>query len=207
MLRPADSMPAGDSIAATRKNGQNTMRIIDNISDLGEVKKGCVLTIGNFDGVHIGHQVILTAAQKNAGQRKTELVAMTFAPHPVALLHSQKALGVLTPLELKEHLLAESGVDTTLVLKSTPELLTLSPHDFVQRFLVENIQPSVVVEGESFNFGYRRTGNIHTLQQLGVEKGFGVSVISAKEVNLSTGQTAKVSSTMIRNMLESGSVA
>ena len=183
------------------------MRIIETISGLEKIRKGCVLTIGNFDGVHIGHQEILTAAEKTAIQKQTELVVMTFDPHPVAILHSQKNPRVLSPLELKKHLLAEFRVDYLLVLKTTLELLSLSPQDFVQRFLVNNIQPSVVVEGESFNFGYHRSGNIHALQQLGAEKGFLVSVIGAREVKLSTGQTAKISSTMIRNMLEGGRVA
>ena len=182
------------------------MRIIETISGLEKIRKGCVLTIGNFDGVHIGHQEILTAAEKTAIQKQTELVVMTFDPHPVAILHSQKNPRVLTPLELKKHLLAEFRVDYLLVLKTTLELLSLSPQEFVQRFLVKSIQPSVVVEGESFNFGYRRGGNIHTLQELGAEEGFLVSVIGAREVKLSTGQTAKVSSTMIRNMLEGGRV-
>jgi len=200
-------MPAEDLITAAEGIGKSRMRIIETISGLEKIRKGCVLTIGNFDGVHIGHQEILTAAEKTTIQKQTELVVMTFDPHPVAILHSQKNPRVLTPLELKKHLLAEFRVDYLLVLKTTLELLSLSPQDFVQRFLVKNIQPSVVVEGESFNFGYRRSGNIHTLQELGAEEGFLVSVIGAREVKLSTGQTAKVSSTMIRNMLEGGRVA
>ena len=200
-------MPAEGSITAAERIGKSRMRIIETISGLEKIRKGCVLTIGNFDGVHIGHQEILTAAEKIAAEEETDLTVLTFDPHPVAVLHSQKKPRVLTPLELKKHLLAEFRVDYLLVLKTTLELLSLSPQDFVQRFLVKNIQPSVVVEGESFNFGYRRSGSIHTLQRLGAEEGFLVSVIGAREVKLSTGQTAKVSSTMIRNILESGRVA
>jgi len=207
MLRPAGRMPAEDLITAAERIGKSRMRIIDTISGLEKIRRGCVLTIGNFDGVHIGHQEILTAAEKTTIQKQTELVVITFDPHPVAILHSQKSPRVLTPVELKKHLLAEFRVDYLLVLRTTLELLSLSPQDFVQRFLVKNIQPSVVVEGESFNFGYRRSGNIHTLQEFGAEEGFLVSVIGAREVKLSTGQTAKVSSTMIRNMLEGGRVA
>jgi riboflavin kinase/FMN adenylyltransferase len=174
------------------------MKIIEAISDLEKVAKGCVLTIGNFDGVHIGHQEILTAAKKTAAQKHTELVAMTFEPHPVTVLHPEKSPGVLTPLKLKNHLMTESGVDCLIVLKSTPELLRLSAADFLQRFLVKRIQPSVVVEGRDFNFGYQRTG---------AEKGSEVRVIEAKKIKLSTGQTVRVSSTMVRNLLEAGSVA
>jgi riboflavin kinase/FMN adenylyltransferase len=183
------------------------MQIIEAISDLEKIKKGCVLTIGNFDGVHIGHQKILTAAKKTAMKEQTELVVMTFAPHPVALLRPQKTSGVLTPITLKKQLLNEFSVDLLFILKTNPELLGLSPQDFVDRFLVEGIQPNVVVEGQDFNFGYHRGGNIDTLQQLGAEKGFEVCVIEAENTKLSTGETVRVSSTMIRNLLESGSVA
>lgn len=183
------------------------MKIIETTSALEKIEKGCVLTIGNFDGVHIGHQQILNAAKKTAAEKQTLLIAMTFEPHPVAILHPESSPGVLTALALKRHLLAEFGVDLLLVLKTNPELLNLSPKDFVEQFLVENVQPSVVIEGENFNFGYRRIGNTHTLQQLGHEKGFQVSVIEPEKIKLSTNETIRVSSTLIRNLLEAGSVA
>ena len=183
------------------------MKVIETKLNIENIDKGCVLTIGNFDGVHLGHQEILTAAKKIAEQNNTNLIVMTFEPHPVAILHPEKSPGVLTPLKLKKHLLAEYGTDCLVVLKDSSKLLSLSPQDFVEQFLVKNVQPSVVVEGESFNFGYRRTGSVHTLQKLGAEKGFEVSVISAKEVKLSAGKTVKVSSTMIRNTLGAGRVA
>jgi riboflavin kinase/FMN adenylyltransferase len=183
------------------------MRILRTISDVQDVQKGCVLTIGNFDGVHLGHQEILAAAKQAARQRNVELIAMTFEPHPVAILHPETAPGVLTPLLLKEPLLAECGVDCLIVLEGNRELLNLSAEDFVRRFLVEKVQPSVVVEGEDFNFGLQRTGTIETLQELGLQNGFEVSVVAPRETKLSTGQTVRVSSTIIRYMLESGHVA
>jgi riboflavin kinase/FMN adenylyltransferase len=183
------------------------MRIIDTISDIGKIQAGCVLTIGNFDGVHLGHQQILAAARDIANKSQTNLLAMTFEPHPVAVLHPGKSPGALTDFELKSHLLDACRVDCLIVLKSTPEMLSLTPRDFVQRFLVDDIQPSVVVEGEDFNFGAARAGTIHTLQTLADEKGFQVSLVEAKNVNLSTAQNVRVSSTLIRNMLEKGKVA
>jgi len=183
------------------------MRIIETISGLEKIEKGCVLTIGNFDGVHLGHQEILIAARQTAAKRRAKLVVMTFEPHPLAILHPQKLPGILTSLALKKHLLAEFGVDCLFVVKSTVELLSLSPQDFVEQFIVKNIQPGVVVEGESFNFGCGRGGGVRTLQELGTEKGFDVSVVGAKEVGLSTGQTVEVSSTMIRDVLEGGRAA
>lgn len=181
------------------------MKIIEKISGFDE--KGCVLTIGNFDGVHIGHREILTAAKEVAAQKKTELMVMTFEPHPVVALQPDKTLGVLTPVELKKHLLAEFGVDCLFVLECSSEILSLSPRDFVDEFLVRKIRPSVVVEGEDFNFGSGRTGSVHTLYNLGAEKGFEVTIVSSKEIKLSIGHSVKVSSTMIRNLLEAGKVS
>lgn len=183
------------------------MQRISTISQLQKVKKGCVLTIGNFDGVHVGHQRILAAAKEAAVQRKTQLLVMTFEPHPLAVLRPEKAPGVLTPLALKERLLTELGADCILVVESTSELLSLSAEGFVRRFLVENIRPSLVVEGESFNFGSGRSGGITTLQGLGAENGFDVSVVTAKEVELSAGRTVEVSSTIVRSLLTNGDVA
>ena len=183
------------------------MRIIESTGRLKNIQKGCVLTIGNFDGVHLGHREILTNAKNLAEKKQTEFIVMTFEPHPVAVLYPQKAPGVLTPLELKKLLLAQFGVDCLILLKDGAELLNLSPQDFVHKFLVENISPGAVVEGHDFNFGAERAGNIDTLRKLGVENGFEVSVIEPKTIKLSTGQIVRVSSTMIRYMLESGHVA
>jgi riboflavin kinase/FMN adenylyltransferase len=183
------------------------MRIIDSITELQTLPKGCILSIGNFDGVHLGHQEILNFARCTADRKHTELVAMTFEPHPVAILYPARAPGVLTPLEIKKRLLEESGIDCLIVIKDNVDLLNLSPEEFVMKFLVENIRPSEVVEGHDFNFGAKRSGNIDTLRKLGAQFGFDVSVIEPKTIELSTGQLVRVSSTMIRYMLESGHVA
>ncbi|OHB78105.1 MAG: riboflavin biosynthesis protein RibF [Planctomycetes bacterium RBG_16_55_9] len=183
------------------------MKIIETLSELGQATEGCVLTIGNFDGVHLGHQEILTVARQASDKRQAELVTMTFEPHPVAILFPERAPGVLTPLELKAHLLAECGVDSMIVLKNNPDLLDLTPEDFVSRFLVEKVRPSEVVEGIDFNFGAGRAGNVDTLLKLGAREGFETTVVEPRKIELSTGQRVRVSSTMIRYMLESGHVA
>jgi riboflavin kinase/FMN adenylyltransferase len=183
------------------------MKIVETPSELQKIKKDCVLTIGNFDGVHLGHQEIIKEACNRANQKSTELTVMTFEPHPVAVLFPEKAPGVLTPLELKINLLKHCDVDNLVILKVNSELLNLSHKNFVERFLVENIKPSTVVEGGDFNFGAGRTGNIDALKELGVKNGFKVSVVKPRMIKLSSGQMVRVSSTMIRYMLESGHVA
>jgi riboflavin kinase/FMN adenylyltransferase len=183
------------------------MRIIESISELDQISRGCVLTIGNFDGVHVGHQEILTTAARIAAERQTKLVAMTFHPHPLTIVNPQHPPGVLTAMPLKKYLLARLGVDCLFVLKSTPEFLSLSPQDFVEQFLVKHIQPGVVVEGESFNFGHDRAGSIHTLQLLAAGKAFEVILVDPREVKFLSGRIVRISSTMIRNMLEHGEAA
>jgi riboflavin kinase/FMN adenylyltransferase len=183
------------------------MRIIYETSKLTDTDRRCVLTIGNFDGIHLGHRQIITVASEAAKDRKLPLVAMTFEPHPVAALFPEKSHGVLTPLELKQAVLGEAGIDCLFVVRSTGEVLGLSPEDFVVKFLSEALEPVVVVEGEDFNFGAKRAGSIQTLWQLGQEHGFEVTVVPAEGMELSTGKEVRVSSTLIRDLIESGQVS
>jgi len=188
------------------KNGK-VMKVVDTISGLEKIADGCVLTIGNFDGVHVGHQTIISSSRAKARKKGCEVVVMTFEPHPAALLCPEKAPERLTSLELKTQLLDECGVDCLVVLRDSIELLKLSPAEFVEEFLVKHISPSVVFEGENFRFGAGRAGNVHMLHSLGMEKGFGVSIIESQQVKLSIGPSVKVSSTIIRNLLKEGKVA
>jgi riboflavin kinase/FMN adenylyltransferase len=183
------------------------MRILERLSEFRQVKEGCVLTIGNFDGVHVGHQEILRMACRIAGERAVEMVVMTFEPHPVAVLHPEKAPGVLTPLSLKLHLLQDYADNCIIVLEDNSDLLKLSPAQFVEEFLMAAIRPAVIVEGDDFHFGASRAGDVQTLAQFGREKGFEVIVVPPRQIELATGQTLRVSSTIIRYMIEGGHVA
>jgi riboflavin kinase/FMN adenylyltransferase len=180
------------------------MKVLQSVSELGELEKGCVVTIGNFDGLHVGHQEILAAAKKLAAKHKTELLVMTFDPHPAAVLHPEKTPDVLTPAPLKKYLLAQCGVDCWLIIKTDKKMLFLSAPDFIQQYVVEPIAPVAMVEGEDFYFGSGRSGNIQLLQRLGPPNDFEVIVVPARQIELS--QTVRVSSTMIRYMLTSGEV-
>ncbi len=182
------------------------MKIIEKTAKLKNIKKGCVLTIGNFDGVHIGHRVILSTAKRIAGQKQTELIVMTFEPHPLSILNPKKSPGILTPLVLKEHLLAEFGTDILLKAKSEAGLLNLQPEDFVEQFIVKGIQPSTIVEGEDFNFGQGRKGSVHMLRKLTGIKCIEVVLVAPKKTQVTNGRTAEVSSTMVRNMITTGKV-
>jgi riboflavin kinase/FMN adenylyltransferase len=183
------------------------MEVLRTSSQLAQLSAGCVLSIGNFDGVHLGHRQILQTAYTIARQKDTPLAAMTFEPHPVAILHPEKAPGVLTPLPLKTRLIQQHGADYLIVLKDSASLLRLSPADFVDKFLLKDVKPAALVEGEDFNFGAGRAGSIDTLKQMAKSGGFEVVVVPPEFARLSTGQSVRVSSTTIRYMLQSGCVA
>jgi len=183
------------------------MKVIESKSGFQNVPGAQVLTIGNFDGVHLGHQKIIKAAKVIARNRHTKLIAMTFDPHPAAILHPEKAPAILTPLRLKQFLLDTIGVDFVIVIRDSLELLNLSPRNFIDEFLLKTVKPAAVVEGANFNFGYGRSGNADTLRQLSAQRGFDVTIVDCRKIELNTGQTAVVSSSLIRNLLESGSVA
>lgn len=183
------------------------MKVLKTLSEFGEVRRGSVLTIGNFDGVHQGHREIFRTARRLAQDSGAEMVVMTFEPHPVAVLHPEKAPGVLTPLPLKLHLLREYADDCIIVLQDNQELLSLAPEDFVDKFLMASIAPRAIVEGDDFHFGAGRAGNIAMLRAFGTQKGFDIVVVPPKQIELPTGQSLRVSSTMIRYMLESGHIA
>ncbi len=183
------------------------MQIVRAESDLEKIKAGAVLTIGNFDGVHIGHRAILSTAKQVAEQKQTEIVVMTFQPHPLSILNPKRAPSPLMPPVLKEHLLSELGVGILFTAKSEPELLNLSAEDFVERLIVKGIRPSAIVEGEDFNFGRKRAGSVHTLQKLVEAKSIEVVIVEPKKANLADGHTVEVSSTAIRDMVTKGKIA
>jgi riboflavin kinase/FMN adenylyltransferase len=182
------------------------MRIVESIENINQNAEACALTIGNFDGVHLGHQHIISTLKKAAERYTTAAAVMTFQPHPAAILHPEKSPGVLTLLPLKAHLLESCGVDILVVVRDNPELLELSPQAFVAQFVMEKIKPIVVVEGENFHFGRGRAGNIETLRQLGAEYGFEVLQASARQVRLAGGRRTAVSSSRIREWLHKGCV-
>lgn len=183
------------------------MRIIEDIKEIGRLGRGLVLTIGNFDGVHRGHQAIIEATKKAAAERGTTAAVMTFDPHPAAILRPDKAPGLLTPLPQKLRLFQAAGVDSVIVIRDSFSLLNLSPADFVDDFLMSHLSPSVIVEGPNFSFGYGRSGTVETLRTLGADRGFSVIEVPFTEVRLGKERrAARCSSSLIREMLERGSV-
>ncbi len=161
------------------------------------------IVIGNFDGVHLGHQALFRSALKRA----EEVRAVTFEPLPLAVLRPEVPMGRLTPAAERAELLRDlCGVAGVLELQPTPELLGLSPEEFVQ-FLAQKTAFDLVVEGPDFRFGRARAGSVETLRELGATRGFAVEVAQAVEVDLSDGTRVEARSSTARALLAEGRVA
>lgn len=183
------------------------MKVFNSISSLESIEKGVVLTIGNFDGVHLGHQEIMkTARAARERFNANGLAVITFEPHSKAIIHPENAPGILTSLDMKIHYLKQCGVDYMIVLSDSFGLLNLTPVEFVDEFLMKMIHPVVIVEGPDFNFGRGRSGDIWTLRKLGSKRGFKVIVTEPKCLELSDGQPVACSSLLVRDLLVHGRV-
>jgi riboflavin kinase/FMN adenylyltransferase len=159
-----------------------------------------VVTLGNFDGVHRGHRAVLGQLVEQATARAATSVAVTFEPHPLAVLFPDRAPIPLTSLEQRLALLAASGLDAVLVMEFTHEFARLSPEDFVTQVFVDALHACAVIVGEDTRFGWKNSGNVDTLRALGETDDFDVVVLA----DLGDGQ--RWSSTMARGQLAEGDV-
>jgi riboflavin kinase/FMN adenylyltransferase len=177
------------------------MQLIHDLSQLPEALPAAVVTVGNFDGVHLAHQRILRKVVATARTSGAVAAAVTFEPHPVKLLALDRAPKLLTPLQRKARLIESLGIDLLVVLPFTKQLARLSPPEFVREILLGKLRASVVHVGPNFRFGYRQSGNIEVLGKLARQEGFRLDVVPILEV-----RGAQVSSTRIRELLAAGRV-
>ena len=164
-----------------------------------QLKSACV-TIGAFDGIHLGHQEIVRRLVQESRQAGVPAVVITFFPHPAAVLGKNSGAFYLTTAEERADILASLGVDITITLEFTRELAQQSAESFVQN-LVEQIHPQKMIVGYDFSLGRNRQGNIETLQTLGKEHGFQVEVVPPVILD-----GEKVSSSRVRKALENHKV-
>jgi riboflavin kinase/FMN adenylyltransferase len=159
-----------------------------------------VVTVGNFDGVHLGHRAILARVCQRARELGCQPVVLTFDPHPAKVLKPEANLRLLTTPAQKVELLTAAGL-SVVMLPFTREFAAIRAQDFVRDYLVERLRVREVVIGHDYCFGYKREGNIELLQKMGQALGFTVQVVWAVEVD-----DAVVSSSLIRAMLQLGKV-
>ncbi len=178
------------------------MQIARSLADLGSPAVPSIVTIGNFDGVHCGHQAVIAAVNNRARASDARSVVVTFDPHPSHLLKTKTRTALLTPLSRKLELLAATGVDLTLVLPFTEELRILTARQFAEQVLCTGLGTLEIHEGENFRFGHRAEAGIDSLTRLGQELCFRVEVYQPV---LRRG--SPVSSSRIRSLIASGNVS
>jgi len=180
-------------------------RCIEGLERVPPEARGGVLTIGNFDGVHVGHQRILQTARALADREGTHVAAMTFEPPPGALLHPGNPPQRITPPRRRIERLLEAGGDRVVVARTDTGLLEWTPDEFVERAILARLAPRHVVEGPNFFFGRARAGTIDRLRSAGRDADFGVRVVDPVVLDFAEGP-ARVSSTLIRSLLSGGRI-
>ncbi len=159
------------------------MLLLRNLERVGRRFPVPVLTLGNFDGVHLGHQAILRRLVTTARTLGGSAVVLTFQPHPAAVLAPTHAPRLITDWRTRVDLIAAMGVDATIVQHFTRAFSQISAEEFVRRFLVAGLGVRAVVVGHRVSFGHARGGSAETLRDLGTQWGFDVEVIGPVEVN------------------------
>jgi riboflavin kinase/FMN adenylyltransferase len=175
------------------------MEILRSIPELRRLQGPIFTAIGVFDGVHLGHQAVISTSARHAHEHGGTPVVVTFDPHPVRVLRPDKAPRLLTATQHKIELICDLGVEHLLVVNFDRAFAETSPEEFVRQ-LVEHANPLCeICVGHEWSFGKNRAGNLALLQKLGTENGFNVVGIKPVEVNRSV-----VSSTAIRGFVEAG---
>lgn len=177
------------------------MRIFKSLEEAAGVFGPAALTIGNFDGVHLGHARILRRVCAVAEENGWKPSVLTFDPHPAVIVAPERAPRLMTSIDQRCRLMEREGIEQILVLPFTREVSHLTPEQFVRNVLVEALGVKVVLVGANFRFGKQHEGDTHALQEFGCHLGFSVEVIPAV-----TYRGVTVSSSQIRRLVEAGDV-
>jgi len=164
-----------------------------------------VVSVGTFDGVHLGHQDLIRRARERAEGDGARVVVLSFSPHPKSLLPGQHAPVEVLPFDRRAELLKQAGADEVIQLVPSPDLLGLSPEEFIREHVLP-LSPVAMIEGPDFRFGKKRAGDEHVLRALGEGLGFEVQIAEPVRATLKDGASVVASSTAIRYLLEHGRV-
>jgi len=175
------------------------------VERFGEGRKRTAVTIGNFDGVHIGHRAILKRVCGHAHAADEMSAVLTFYPHPAQVLRPNEAPSLLETIEQRIERLDQAGMDAVLVMRFTRELAQLSPQEFAETFLAQTMRAGVVLVGENFRFGHKQAGDVSMLRELGRQLGFAVETVVPVHEEIA-GARIVVSSSAIRAAVREGRV-
>ena len=176
------------------------LRLIRHIEDVPPEAHGAVVALGNFDGVHLGHQAVIRQAAEIARSKKAPLAVLTFEPHPRSFIRPQDPPFRLTPFRIKTRHLQALGVDFVFELAFDAAMMARSAENFVSEVLVDGLRIAHVVVGYDFCFGKGRAGNAAMLTEFGGRHGFGVTSVAAAKA----GDGPAYSSTLVREQLQAG---
>jgi riboflavin kinase/FMN adenylyltransferase len=171
------------------------------VERFGKSRKPTVVTIGNFDGVHLGHQKILSGVLEHARAADLMATVLTFYPHPSRVLRPEAAPALLATLEQRLAGFDAAGLDAALVLRFDAELAKVNAEDFVRHYLVETLRARAVMVGGNFRFGHRQLGDVKMLEEIGKRWGFQVHVVPPVVAD-----GVVVSSSTVREALREGRV-
>ena len=177
------------------------MNSFSNLNSFKTPINKTVVTIGTFDGVHIGHKFVLKRVIELAQINDYKSTVLTFFPHPRMVLQQDSSIKLLNTIKEKENLLSEIGIDNLIIHPFDLEFSRLSAEEFVKDVLIEKLNVGIIIIGHDHRFGRNRTANIDDLIEYGIEYGFEVQEISAKEID-----DIAISSTKIRTALLEGSI-
>ncbi len=177
------------------------MKVIYGLEAIHPPLTRSVLTVGNFDGVHLAHRKLLNDASLLAVDTGAPVIVLTFEPHPLTIVAPAKAPPRLCLPDDKLRLLAEADANIAVVARSEPALLTLDAERFIEDVLVRQFHPTHIVEGPSFGFGRGRKGTPELLAQLAPRFGYQVCIVEPVRIILDNGDDVMVSSSLIRNLL------
>jgi len=181
------------------------MKIHQSFNEIIKPENGCVLAIGNFDGVHLGHQRIISTARTLANKHNLPLFALTFYPAPIKILRPELSPRIITPIETKVHYLKNHGIDELMVVQTNKTFLQIEAEDFVKDIIAGVFNARHIVEGESFNFGKKRKGSLESLKQLGKTFNFEAHQPDAKTITAAhLDDPITISSTYIRQQIANG---
>jgi riboflavin kinase / FMN adenylyltransferase len=175
------------------------MQIFRQLADVPSDFGPTIATIGNFDGVHCGHQWVIAEVVSQARALGIRSIAITFDPHPARVVRPESTQPLITPLPQKLHLLAETGLDAVLVIPFTTELSRMTARSFATEVLEQTLHVTQLHEGENFRFGYQAEAGVESLEALGHELGFSVRVYAPRHLR---GET--ISSSRVRQMIAEG---
>jgi len=182
------------------------VQVLDGLDAPGLPLPSCVLTIGNFDGVHRAHQQLLAQAGLFAARAGGPVAVLTFEPHPLAIVRPTDVPPRLSLPEEKLRCLAEAGAELVVVARSEPSLLGLSAEAFVEEVIHRRFHPTHIVEGPSFGFGRGRKGTPELLRELAAVWGCHVHMLEPVTLQIEEGETLLVSSSLIRRLIGEGKV-